>query len=99
MRLIPTIIQDTKTREVYMLGFMNDEALALTKQTGYVYFWSRKRKKLWKKGESSGNTLSAKKIITDCDDDALLIQVELNGDKVCHKGTKSCFDVDLLQNI
>ena len=92
MRLIPTIIQDTKTREVYMLGFMNDEALALTKQTGYVYFWSRKRNRLWKKGESSGNTLLVKKISTDCDNDTLLIKVKLMGNVVCHTGKRTCFN-------
>jgi len=92
MKLTPAIIQDAKTRKVYMLGFMNDEALALTKQTGYVYFWSRKRNRLWKKGESSGNTLLVKKISTDCDNDTLLIQVKLMGNVVCHTGKRTCFN-------
>ncbi|KKQ38789.1 MAG: Imidazole glycerol phosphate synthase subunit hisF [Candidatus Roizmanbacteria bacterium GW2011_GWA2_37_7] len=91
MKLTPAIIQDIKTQEVYMLGYMNDEALSLTQKTGYVYFWSRKRKKLWKKGETSGNTLLVKQISTDCDDDTLLVHVELNGNTVCHTGKKSCF--------
>ncbi|MDA1316948.1 MAG: phosphoribosyl-AMP cyclohydrolase [bacterium] len=91
MKLIPTIIQDAITREVYMLGFMNDKALALTKQTGYVHFWSRKRKKLWKKGEISGNTLLVKKIDVDCDNDTFLIQVKLLGTVVCHTGKRTCF--------
>ena len=93
MKLTPAIIQDAKTRKVYMLGFMNNEALALTKQTGYVYFWSRKRKRLWKKGETSGNTLLVKKIDTDCDNDTLLIQVKLTGNAACHTGKRTCFDV------
>jgi phosphoribosyl-AMP cyclohydrolase len=93
MKLTPAIIQDAATQEVYMLGFMNDEALALTKQTGYVYFWSRKRNRLWKKGESSGNTLLVKKISTDCDNDTLLIQVKLTGNAACHTGKRTCFDV------
>ena len=92
MKLTPVIIQDAATQEVYMLGFMNDEALALTKQTGYVYFWSRKRNRLWKKGESSGNTLLVKKISTDCDNDTLLIQVKLMGNVVCHTGKRTCFN-------
>ena len=92
MKLTPAIIQDAKTRKVYMLGFMNDEALALTKQTGYVYFWSRKRNRLWKKGESSGNTLLVKKISTDCDNDTLLIQVKLMGNVVCHTCKRTCFN-------
>jgi len=92
MKLTPAIIQDATTQEVYMLGFMNDEALALTKQTGYVYFWSRKRNRLWKKGESSGNTLLVKKISTDCDNDTLLIQVKLMGNVVCHTGKRTCFN-------
>jgi len=92
MKLTPAIIQDATTQEVYMLGFMNDEALALTKQTGYVYFWSRKRNRLWKKGESSGNTLLVKKISTDCDNDTLLIKVKLMGNVVCHTGKRTCFN-------
>ncbi len=91
MKLIPTIIQDLVTKEVYMLGYMNDDSLVLTKQTGYVHFWSRKRKKIWKKGETSGNMLKVRGTFQDCDKDALLIQVELIGKNVCHTGNKSCF--------
>ena len=90
--LTPAIIQDVKTKEVYMLGFMNDEAFALTKQTGYVHFWSRKRKKIWKKGETSGNVLKVKSIQIDCDNDTLLIQVKLIGSHVCHTGSITCFN-------
>jgi len=91
MKLTPAIIQDAKTRNVYMLGFMNDEAFTLTKQTGYVYFWSRKRKKIWKKGETSGNVLKVLSMHEDCDKDTLLIQVNLIGSCVCHTGNITCF--------
>lgn len=94
-RLIPVIIQENKTGEVLMLGYMNKEALDRTQKEGIVHFWSRKRKKLWMKGETSGNRLKAKRIFTDCDNDSFLIKVELIGKSVCHKGTKSCFkDID-----
>lgn len=91
--LIPAIIQENKTGEVLMLGYMNKEAFDRTQKEGIVYFWSRKRNKLWMKGEKSGNKLKVKKIYTDCDKDTLLIQVELMGENVCHKGYKSCFQV------
>lgn len=89
--LLPAIIQEDKTGEVLMLGYINKEAFEKTKQTGLVYFWSRSRNKLWLKGEQSGNKLKVKKILTDCDKDALLIQVELIGKYACHKNRKSCF--------
>lgn len=89
--LIPVIIQEEKTRDVLMLGYMNMEAFIKTKENSRVYFWSRKKKRLWKKGETSGNELKVKKIFNDCDNDALLIKAELCGSSVCHKGTKSCF--------
>jgi len=92
--LIPAIIQDFKTREVLMLGFMNKEAFEKTISTGNVWFYSRSRKKLWMKGETSGNKLKVRDIKADCDSDALLIQVEVLGKGiVCHKGNKSCFNV------
>lgn len=93
--LIPVIIQEEKKSDVLMLGYMNQEALEKTQQEGYVYFWSRKRKRLWMKGEESGNKLKVKKIFKDCDGDALLIQVKLIGTVVCHTGTKSCFNDSL----
>ncbi|MBI3366460.1 phosphoribosyl-AMP cyclohydrolase [Candidatus Roizmanbacteria bacterium] len=89
--LIPTIIQDCKTLEVYMLGYSNKQSLDKTKKTSYVYFWSRSRNKLWMKGEQSGNILKVKKIFTDCDKDTLLIKVELIRKNVCHTGNKTCF--------
>lgn len=89
--LIPVIIQEDKTGEVLMLGYMDGESLVKTRETGFVHFWSRSRKKLWKKGETSGNMLRVKKIFSDCDKDALLVKIGLIGKTVCHKGNKSCF--------
>lgn len=89
-KLTPAIIQNEKTNQVLMLAYMNEEALELTKKTGLVWFWSRSRKKLWKKGETSGNYLFVKKIFRDCDNDALLIQVNPLG-PTCHTGAQSCF--------
>lgn len=89
--MIPTIIQDYCTSEVYMLGYSNKQSLDKTEKTGYVYFWSRSRKKLWMKGEESGNKLKVKEIFFDCDKDTLLIKVKLIGNNVCHTGNKSCF--------
>ena len=89
--LLPVIIQEVKSLEVLMLGYMNMEALTKTIDTGFVFFWSRSRNKLWKKGETSGNKLKVKKIYTDCDKDTLLIKAELMGENACHKGCKSCF--------
>lgn len=96
MKLTPTIIQDYKTQDVLMLGYMSKKALQKTKDSGRVYFWSRKRKKLWMKGEESGNKLKMKKIFKDCDGDALLIKVELVGKNVCHTGCKTCFYKELI---
>ncbi len=89
--LIPTVIQDFKTQEVLMLGYINKEALEKTKASGWVYFWSRSKKRLWMKGETSGNKLKVKNIFIDCDKDAILIKVELVGKNVCHTGNKTCF--------
>lgn len=89
--LTPTIIQDSKSGVVYMLGFSNQESLEKTQSTGFVHFWSRSRNKLWMKGEESGNKLKVIEIRKDCDDDALLIKVELLGTHVCHTGNTSCF--------
>jgi phosphoribosyl-AMP cyclohydrolase len=90
--LIPAVIQDDQTNEVLMVGFMNDEALALTRRTGYVTFYSRTRQKLWTKGETSGNRLAVRSLLADCDEDTLLIRVERQGEGVvCHLGTVSCF--------
>ena len=89
--LVPAIIQDYKSGEVLMLGFMNEKAFKKTELTGLVYFYSRSRKKLWLKGEESGNKLKVKEMLTDCDNDSILIKVNLAGSVVCHTGEKSCF--------
>lgn len=91
--LIPAIIQDFVSQKILMLGYINEEALEKTKTTGVVYFWSRKRKRLWLKGEKSGNKLLVKRFFLDCDRDALLIQVELLGQFACHLNRKSCFSL------
>ena len=90
--LIPAVVQDQTTREVLMVGFMNEEAWDVTRQTGYVTFFSRTRNKLWTKGETSGNRLAVRDILIDCDEDTLLVRAEALGDgKVCHTGERSCF--------
>jgi len=88
--LIPTIIQDANTLRILMLGYMNKEALRLTKETKLVTFFSRSKNRLWKKGETSGNVLHVKEIKTDCDNDALLIFADPKG-ATCHTGSISCF--------
>ena len=90
--LIPAVIQDATTSEVLMVGFMNEDALALTKQTGFATFFSRTRDKLWMKGETSGNKLEVLEMLTDCDDDTVLLKVKRLGDgNVCHTGERTCF--------
>lgn len=89
--LMPAIIQDYKSGEIYMLGFMNQKALDKTRTSKWVWFWSRSRKKLWLKGEESGNKLKVKEIFIDCDKDALLIKVRLIGKNICHTGNRTCF--------
>jgi len=90
--MVAGIVQDAKSGEVLMLGFLNDESYRKTLETGFVTFWSRTRSKLWMKGETSGNRLKVVSMATDCDNDALLFKVEVEGDGlVCHEGTVSCF--------
>jgi phosphoribosyl-AMP cyclohydrolase len=90
--LVPAIVQDTDNREVLMLGFVNAESLALSVKSGFVTFYSRPRKKLWMKGETSGNSLQIVSASTDCDVDTILFRVRVQGDGlVCHEGTRSCF--------
>jgi len=89
--LVPAIVQDAKNNDVLMLGFMNREAYAKTRETGFVTFYSRSRKKLWTKGESSGQKLLLRELLVDCDLDAVLVRVELQGEAVCHEGYRSCF--------
>ncbi len=90
--LIPAVIQDAASGEVLMVGFMNDEALALTRRTGFATFFSRTRNTLWMKGETSGNRLQVVETLVDCDDDTLLLKVKRLGDgNVCHTGERTCF--------
>ncbi|MGN0224625.1 MAG: bifunctional phosphoribosyl-AMP cyclohydrolase/phosphoribosyl-ATP diphosphatase HisIE [Prevotella sp.] len=88
--LVPAIIQDATTNNVLMLGYMNEEAYKRTVATGKVTFWSRSRKTLWTKGETSGNFLNLVSISVDCDNDTLLVKVHPEG-PVCHKGTDTCW--------
>ena len=90
--LVAGIVQDAKSGQILMLGFLNEESYRKTIETGFVTFWSRSRSKLWMKGETSGNRLRVISACTDCDNDALLFRVEVEGDGlVCHEGTVSCF--------
>ena len=90
--LIPAVIQDAESDEVLMVGFMNEEALAETRRSGFATFFSRTRGKLWTKGETSGNRLEVKEILVDCDDDTVLVKVKRLGDgNVCHTGERTCF--------
>ena len=90
--LIPAIVTDAGTGEVLMLAWMNAEALAITLETRIAHFWSRSRRRLWKKGEESGNLLRVSEVRTDCDQDALWLKVAVEGDGVaCHTGERSCF--------
>ena len=90
--LIPAVIQDDESNEVLMVGFMNPEALDRTTASGFATFFSRTRNTLWMKGETSGNRLQVVRILTDCDDDTVLVRVKRLGDgNVCHTGTRSCF--------
>ncbi|HXX99928.1 MAG TPA: phosphoribosyl-AMP cyclohydrolase [Candidatus Limnocylindrales bacterium] len=89
--LVPGIVQDHRTGEVLMLGYLNPDALAQTQRTGEVHFFSRSRNRLWKKGESSGHVLRVREVRLDCDADALLFLVEPVGPGVCHEGYRSCF--------
>jgi len=90
--LIPAVVQDDGTGEVLMVGFMNDEALQRTRDSGFATFYSRTRGKLWTKGETSGNRLAVRRILVDCDDDTVLLRVTPLGDGVaCHTGERSCF--------
>lgn len=90
--LIPAVVQDDESNEVLMVGFMNEEALERTRTSGFATFFSRSRNTLWMKGETSGNTLQVKHLLTDCDDDTVLLRVTRHGDgNVCHTGERSCF--------
>lgn len=91
--LVPAIVQDARTREVLTLAYMNRESLALTLETKQTWFWARSRQRLWHKGESSGNTQDVVAILSDCDNDAIVVLVNPAG-PACHKGTRSCFGLE-----
>jgi phosphoribosyl-AMP cyclohydrolase len=94
--LVPAVVQDERTGEVLMVGFMNEEALAITRETGFATFFSRTRNTLWTKGETSGNRLEVTRVLTDCDEDTILLAVKRLGDgNVCHTGERTCFFRDL----
>ena len=88
--LVPAIVQHHRTAEVLMMAWMDEEALRLTRSTGQVHFWSRSRRKLWKKGETSGNTLELVEMVVDCDADTLVVKV-LPAGPACHTGRRTCF--------
>jgi phosphoribosyl-AMP cyclohydrolase / phosphoribosyl-ATP pyrophosphohydrolase len=92
------IVQDVRDGRVLMLAWMNEEAERLTRESGEAWFWSRSRERLWKKGETSGNTFAVKEIREDCDDDALLLRVVPAG-PACHTGSRSCFAPDLWRTV
>jgi phosphoribosyl-AMP cyclohydrolase len=89
--LVTAVVQDYGTGRVLMVGYMNEESFRKTVETGFVTFYSRSRRKLWMKGETSGHRLVVKEIATDCDRDAVLVRVEALGPGVCHEGYQSCF--------
>jgi len=96
--LKPAIVQDVRDGRVLMLAWMDEEAERLTRETGEAWFWSRSRERLWKKGETSGNTLAVQEIRDDCDDDTLLLRVLPNG-PACHTGSRSCFAPELWRTV
>ena len=94
--LVPAVVQDDESNEVLMVGFMNDEALRRTRDSGFVTFFSRTRQALWTKGETSGNRLAVRRLLVDCDDDTVLVRVTRLGDgNVCHTGARTCFFKEL----
>ncbi len=88
--LIPAIVQDAENGEVLMLAYMNAESLNISLEEGRTCFWSRSRRQLWRKGETSGHIQTIRSITTDCDRDTLLVRVEQVG-PACHTGSRSCF--------
>lgn len=98
--LLPVVVQDARTRDVLMLAYANREAIDLTRETGFAHYFSRSRKKIWKKGEESGHFQRVTGILVDCDGDAVLYLVEQAG-AACHTGYRSCFyrslDGEILQ--
>jgi len=96
--LIPAIVQDYKTGEVLMLGFMNQQAFDETVKSRKATYYSRSRQTLWRKGETSGHVQNVKEIRVDCDNDTVLLKVDQVGDAACHKGYKSCFFSKVIEN-
>lgn len=88
--LLTAVVTDSESGEVLMVAFMNEEAVGLTQETGIAHFWSRSRQELWKKGETSGNTLQVDEVLVDCDQDALVLRCTPAG-PVCHTGAARCF--------
>ena len=100
--LLSAVVVDSQSKAVLMVAFMDEEAIAATRETGFAHFHSRSRGKLWKKGETSGHTLKVEEILVDCDQDALVILARPAG-PVCHTGAANCFyrrlEGDVLQNV
>ena len=92
--IVPVIVKDSNSKDVLTLAYTIKESLKLTKETGKSWFWSRSRNKLWMKGEESGNTQKVKKILVDCDSDAIIYLVEPSG-PACHTGKQTCFHNDM----
>jgi len=88
--LIPVVTQDRRTKEVLMVAYANEEALKMSMETGFAHYWSRSRRSLWRKGETSGNVQILKEILVDCDHDTVLYLVEQKG-PACHTGARTCF--------
>ena len=95
-KLLPVIVQDIRNNNVLMLAYVNDEALEMTKKTGYMHYWSRSRNAIWKKGETSGHVQKVYELRYDCDDDAILARVEQEG-SACHTNSYSCFSKETLR--
>jgi phosphoribosyl-AMP cyclohydrolase len=94
--LVPAVVQDADSSEVLLVGFMNEDELARTRESGYVTLFSRSRNTLWTKGETSGNRLQVVDLLVDCDDDTLLVKAKRLGDgNVCHTGQRTCFNTRL----
>jgi phosphoribosyl-AMP cyclohydrolase len=88
--LIPVIVQDAQSKDVLMMAYANEEAVRLTQETGFAHYYSRSRKKLWKKGEESGHFQKVMRVLADCDEDCLIYEVRQTG-AACHLGYRSCF--------
>ncbi len=95
-RLLPAIAQDSKSNQVLMLAYMNEEAYNLTLETGFAHYFSRSKQRIWKKGESSGHTQKVVDLLIDCDADTILLKVEQKG-VACHTGRESCFFTSVIQ--